>query len=57
MQWKKEFDEEDDYPDYKYLTYNEFFHDYDKMEYETFTSEFTSESGDIVHSFGYFGHD
>ena len=57
LQWKKDFDEEDGYPDYEYLTYNEFFNDYDKMEYETYSNSHTTPKGEEIVAFGYYGHD
>lgn len=54
LEWKKENEEED--PDwFDYLTYEEFF-DYDTIEYETFEDNFTTENGDVVKAFGYYGH-
>ena len=41
---------------YEYLTFDEFF-GYDVLEYETFENSFTTEAGDTVIAFGYYGHD
>ncbi len=43
---------EDDYN--RYQTYDEFFND---GYYETFEQSYTSESGDEIVGFGYYGHD
>ena len=54
LEWKKENEEED--PEwYDYLTFDEFF-DYDTLEYETFEDSFTTEKGDVVKVFGYYGY-
>jgi hypothetical protein len=39
-----------------YLTYNEF-NDYDYVPFETFEETYTTPSRDVVHAFGYYGHD
>lgn len=53
LEWKKENEEEE--PEwYDYLTFDEFF-DYDYLEYETFINSFTTESGEEVKAFGYYG--
>ena len=39
-----------------YFTYEEF-NDWEYLEYETFDGEYTTESGETVHAFGYYGHD
>ena len=38
-----------------YLTYDEF-NDYEYIDYETFNDKYTTESGEIVHAFGYYGY-
>jgi hypothetical protein len=38
------------------MTYDEF-NDYDYMPFETFEETYTTPNGDIVHAFGYYGHD
>ena len=38
------------------LTYDEF-NDYDYMSFETFGYTYTTPNGEIVHAFGYYGHD
>lgn len=53
LEWKKE-NEETDIDYYDYLTYDEFF-DYDILYYETFLNSFTTENGDTVIAFGYYG--
>ena len=40
-----------------YLTFDEFWNDYDKLEYEKFKQNFTSQNGDTIVAFGYYGHD
>ena len=40
----------------QYLTYDEF-HDWDYIEYETFTDVFTTPKGESVVAFGYYGYD
>ena len=40
-----------------YLTFDEFWNDYDKLEYEKFKQTFTSQNGDTIVAFGYYGHD
>jgi len=39
-----------------YYTYEEF-NDWECLEYETFDGKYTTESGETVHAFGYYGHD
>ena len=50
---KKAMEEDDD----QFLTYEQFFHDWDCLEYETFKEDFTTPTGEKVISFGYYGHD
>ena len=40
-----------------YLTFDEFWNDYDKLEYEKFKQNFISQNGDTIVAFGYYGHD
>lgn len=40
----------------QYLTYDEF-HDWDYIEYETFSERYTTPNGETVVAFGYYGHD
>lgn len=40
----------------EYLTYDEFT-DWDYIEFETFDREYTTQNGETVHAFGYYGHD
>ena len=40
----------------EYLTYDEF-HDWDYIEYETFSDIYTTPNGETVVAFGYYGHD
>jgi hypothetical protein len=42
--------------DTDYLTYEEF-NDWEYLEYEIFDNEYTTESGETVHAFGYYGYD
>lgn len=62
LEWKKDYDESiekygeyDDY--YVFLTYDQFFDDWEVQEYETFKDSFKSASGDNVVAFGFYGHD
>lgn len=51
---EKEREEEGKYTEY--LTHDEFY-DYEYIDYETFNDEYTTESGEVIHAFGYYGHD
>lgn len=51
---EKEREEDERYT--QYLTYDEF-HDWDYIEYETFSERYTTPNGETVHAFGYYGHD
>lgn len=51
-----EREREEDGRSTEYLTYEEF-NDWEYLEYETFDGEYTTESGETVHAFGYYGHD
>lgn len=59
QEWSKLSDEEkeNEYIQYDYLTYDQFFNDYEAIEYETFSEMFKTTNGEIVHAFGYYGHD
>ena len=59
QEWFKLSDEEkkNEYIQYDYLTYDQFFNDYEAIEYETFSKTFKTTNGEIVHAFGYYGHD
>lgn len=46
---------DDDYDEERYYTYDRF-NDYE-FDYETFEDTFTTENGDTVVAFGYYGHD
>ena len=48
---KKEVEDEDDK---RYLTYDDFFES-EFIEYELFSKTFTTEQGELVHAFGYYG--
>ena len=49
-----------DFDEYRHdeglLTYDEF-DDYDYMPFETFDQTYTTPSGELIHAFGYYGHD
>lgn len=51
---EKEREEEGKYT--QYLTYDEF-HDWDYIDYETFSERYTTPNGETVVAFGYYGHD
>ena len=60
---KKAFESDsyfDDFDEYRreegLLTYDEF-DDYDYMPFETFGESYTTPNGEIIHVFGYYGHD
>jgi hypothetical protein len=60
---KKEFEPDsyfDDFEEWRreegLLTYDEF-NDYDYVSFETFEETYTTPSGEIIHAFGYYGHD
>lgn len=42
--------------DYRYLTYEQF-HDWEYHDFDTFTDEMTTPSGEKVVAFGYYGYD
>ena len=58
QKWNQLSDDEKErrYCTYDYLTYKQFFTDY-CIEYETFSDSFNTNNGEIVHAFGYYGHD
>lgn len=39
-----------------YYTMDDFF-SWGRMDYETFDKEYTTKNGEVIHAFGYFGHD
>ena len=41
--------------DYEYLTYDDFFNNWDAIQYETYKDSYKSPSGDVVVAFGYYG--
>lgn len=47
---------DDDYEEGRYYTYD-CFNDYECFDFETYEHDFTTESGDTVVAFGYYGHD
>jgi hypothetical protein len=60
---KKNFALDSDYADFDeyrqdegLLTYDEF-NDYDYIPFETFEETYTTSSGEVIHAFGYYGHD
>ena len=53
---KIEDDDYDDYDDKQYLTFNDFFES-EFIKYELFSKTFTTENGEVVHAFGYYGND
>lgn len=42
---------------WEYFTYDEFFNDYEKMEYEVYSQNYTSPNKEEIVGFGYYGHD
>ncbi len=42
---------------HRFLTWDEFFNDYEYIDHETFKDEYTTKSGETVVAFGYYGHD
>lgn len=59
QEWFKlsEEEKENKFIQYDYLTYDQFFNDYEAIEYETFSETFKTTNGETVHAFGYYGHD
>lgn len=49
-------DDTNHYDDDRYYTYDRF-NEYGALDYETFEDTFTTENGDTVVAFGYYGHD
>ena len=49
-------DNTDHHDDDRYYTYDRF-NEYGALDYETFEDTFTTENGDTVVAFGYYGHD
>lgn len=47
---------DDDYEEGRYYTYDRF-NDYECFDFETFEDTFSTENGDTVIAFGYYGHD
>ena len=47
---------DDDYGEGRYYTYEDF-NDYERFDFETYEYDFTTENGDTVVAFGYYGHD
>ena len=48
-------DLDDEY--YRYYTYDDFFNNYEKMDFDTFCDSYETESGEVVYAFGYYGYD
>lgn len=60
--WKEHYDKQvklyGSYEDgWDYMTYDQFFNDWDTLPYETFASNYTTEHGDKVTAFGFYGYD
>lgn len=52
----KEYElDKEEYEDFK--TFNDFFDSYHNEFYEMFTSKYTTENGEKIVAFGYYGHD
>lgn len=49
-------DDTEYHDDGRYYTYDRF-NDYECFDFETYEHDFTTESGDTVVAFGYYGHD
>lgn len=47
---------DDDYDEGRYYTYDRF-NDYECFNFETYERDFTTDSGETVVGFGYYGHD
>lgn len=47
---------DDDYDEGRYYTYDRF-NDYECFDFETYERDFTTDSGETVVGFGYYGHD
>ncbi len=45
----------DNVNEHQYFTYKNFFEDY-ILDYEVFAKTFTTENGEVVHAFGYYGN-
>lgn len=45
------------YGNYRYYTYDDFFNNYEKMDWDTFCDSYETESGEVVYAFGYYGYD
>jgi hypothetical protein len=58
QEWVKKSDEEkeEDWIQYDYLTYDQFFSDWDAIEHERFTDSYQTSDGKKVIAFGYYGH-
>ena len=41
---------------HRFLTYEEF-NDWEYIDFETYDAEYTTDNGETVHAFGYYGHD
>lgn len=49
-------DDTENHDDDRYYTYDRFY-EYGELDYETFEDTFTTENGETVVAFGYYGHD
>lgn len=58
QEWAKKSDaeKEEDWIQYDYLTYDQFFNDWDAIEYERFTDSYQTSDGKKVIAFGYYGY-
>lgn len=41
----------------EFYTYDDFFHNWERMDYDTYHTDYTTKSGDKIVIFGYYGHD
>lgn len=59
VEWSKMTDEEkeDSFSLYDYLTYDDFFENWEAIDYERFEQSYKTEKGETVIAFGYYGHD
>lgn len=58
QEWTKKSDaeKEKDWIQYDYLTYDQFFNDWDAIEHEKFMDSYKTPNGKKVIAFGYYGH-
>jgi hypothetical protein len=58
QEWTKKSDaeKEEDWIQYDYLTYDQFFNDWDAIEHEKFMDSYKTPNGKKVIAFGYYGY-